>query len=194
MNTTQQAVEMLKAKTVEFQQNQANQLNSLYCQQQQYVNELIQQIESMGKQIEDSTKKLKSRQRLKKQLSELQQVTHNQNTTTCHSQNQSEKQQNPVVKTTQPPSLVPLKKTVSDTQPVHKRKSGSQSLLVSLKKTSGTNIIDEDKQLPSKPVFGYKPSKRLEQKRIDDERKLKTMSSSVIQSMNTNTPKEKGSF
>ncbi|KAL7714477.1 hypothetical protein QTN25_008001 [Entamoeba marina] len=186
MNTTQQTIEVLKAKTGEFQQSQANQLNSLYCQQQQYVNELIERIESMGKQLEDVNKKLKSKQselnnksnqvkklkkeneELKKQLSESQQVTHTQNITTCPSQNQFEHQQNPVIKTTQPPSLVPLKKTVSDTQPVHKRKSSLQPPLVLSKKTSGTNINDGDKKLPSKLVFGYKPSKRLEQKKIDD--------------------------
>ncbi|KAL7713758.1 hypothetical protein QTN25_008775 [Entamoeba marina] len=192
MNTTQQTIEVLKAKTGEFQQSQANQLNSLYCQQQQYVNELIERIESMGKQLEDVNKKLKSKQ--KKQLSESQQVTHTQNITTCPSQNQFEHQQNPVIKTTQPPSLVPLKKTVSDTQLVHKRKSSSQPPLVPLKKTSGTNINDGDKQFPSKPAFGYKPSKRLEQKKIDDVRKLTSMPLSVIQPTNTNTPKEKGSF
>ncbi|KAL7715997.1 hypothetical protein QTN25_006689 [Entamoeba marina] len=183
MNTTQQTTQMLKSKNDEFQQSQANQLNLLYSQQQQYVNELIEQIESMDKQLEDVNKQLKSKQnqlnnkfnqikklkneneQLKKQLSEFQQVTHNHH------------QQNPVIKTT-PPLLVPLKKTVYETQPVYKQKE----------------VNDEDKHLPIEPTLSYKPSKKLEQKKNDDERKLTSMPLSVIQFMNTNVNKGKGSF
>ncbi|KAL7716012.1 hypothetical protein QTN25_006703 [Entamoeba marina] len=164
MNTTQQTTQMLKSKNDEFQQSQVNQLNLLYSQQQQYVNELIEQIESMGKQLEDVNKQLKSKQsqlnnkfnqikklkneneQLKKQLSEFQQVTHNHH------------QQNPVIKTTQPP-LIPLKKTLYETQPVYKQ-SVSPPQLVPLKKTRVEEVNDEDKHLPIEPTLSYKPSKK----------------------------------
>ncbi|KAL7715397.1 hypothetical protein QTN25_007022 [Entamoeba marina] len=210
MNTTQQTIQMLKSKNDEFQQSQVNQLNLLYSQQQQYVNELIEQIESMGKQLEDVNKQLKSKQnqlnnkfnqikklkneneQLKKQLSEFQQVTHNHPTITYPSPNQIHYQQNPIIKTTQPP-LIPLKKTVYETQPVYKQ-SVSPPQLVPLKKTSVEEVNDEDKHLPIEPTLSYKPSKKLEQKKNDNERKLTSMPLSVIQFMNTNVNKGKGSF
>ncbi|KAL7718153.1 hypothetical protein QTN25_004456 [Entamoeba marina] len=129
----------------------------------------------MGKQLEDVNKQLKSKQnqlnnkfnqikklknenkQLKKQLSESQQVTHNHH------------QQNPVIKTIQPP-------------------------LVPLKKKSVPSVNDEDKQLTIKPTLSYKPTKKVKTKKNGDERKPTSILVSVIQTMNTNVNKGKGSF
>ncbi|KAL7715979.1 hypothetical protein QTN25_006672 [Entamoeba marina] len=212
MNTNQQTIQMLKVKNDEFQQSQANQLNLLHYQQQQCVNELIEQIESMDKQLEDVNKQLKSKQNqlnnkfnqikklknekeeLKKQLSESQQVIHNSHLTiTYSSQKQIHHQHNLVTKTTQPPSLVPLKKIVFETEPVYKQ-NVSPPPLVPLKKTSVPNVNDEDKQFTIKSTLSYKPGKKLEHKKNNDEKKLTSMPPSVIQFMNTNVNKNKGSF
>ncbi|KAL7718133.1 hypothetical protein QTN25_004436 [Entamoeba marina] len=155
----------------------------------------------MGKQLEDVSKQLTFKQnqlnkkfnqikklknekeQLKKQLSESQQVIHNNYPTTTYSfQNQIHHQHNSVTKTTQPPSLVPLKKYVSPPP------------LVSLKKTSVTNVNNEDKQFTIKSTLSYKPSKKLEHKKNNDERKLTSVPPSVIQSMNANTNKQKKKF
>ncbi|KAL7714915.1 hypothetical protein QTN25_007638 [Entamoeba marina] len=160
MNPTQQSIQMLKSNNVQFQQSQSSQFNQIYSQQQQYVNELIEQIESMDKQLKVATQQLNSK---KKQLYELLQVTHNQQPTiTYPSPIIIQHQQNPLPKTTQLP-LVPLKE-----------------------KGETTNFNNENKHPTCNPPLTHKSSQMSEQKNINGKTTLTSMPPSVIEFMNTN--------